>query len=202
MSNAQPARPQLMEQHASGCASSGSTPFVLCRYQGATCGACCWGKGVAKERLTAQLSRNRAVFDHYVAAAPQPSTWRLLVHELRASLGTHVVLAILLRLPVVRTVMRRWLADRLVCTFVAFEPNQSAGIGCLIHPSRHAGRDVRAQVAFRLLPGVECGRPSFRCKASVDLSHATEEMRSQALGPAAGVGWFDYSSYVRLLCDK
>ena len=174
----------------------------LCRSKGGTCGACCWGKQVERKRLTSQLSRNRYVFERYVAGFLRPSSLRLLIHEIRASLGTHVVFAMLLRIPVLRKPFRNWFADRLVCTFVAFDADDSTAVGCLMHPSRHSGRDIRTQSAFRLLPGVECGRPTFFCKASMDLVNASDSSRAKTLDLSAGSDWFDYSSRVRHLCDS
>lgn len=177
--------------------------FSLCRQNGLTCAACCWGRHASRRLLTTRLSRNRDLFSRHSQSPRPPSATALFIHELWSRCGSDLVYALLLHLPFLRRHLQRWLADRVVCAFAAFESDDATAVGCLLHPSRYKGVDVRAIAAFRLLPGFSCGPPSFSCKASKNLAEVPVQKRADAIATCGARDWFDYSTRVReMSCDE
>jgi hypothetical protein len=165
----------------------------LCRYDGHSCGACCWGDAVRRPALEAHLRRNGRRFRRWFAAAGPPSPARLLGFELAARGGLDVLLAVLLVLPGIGDLLRPWLGPRLTCAFLGFEDDAGRRVGCLLHPQRWAGVDVRPVAAFRLLAGVGCGRPDFYCPAAHRFARATWQERRALARRAAGLDWYGFS---------
>jgi hypothetical protein len=142
---------------------------------------------VSREDLVHRLRRHRALFD-----GRRPGRWSLLRHELRARRGFDLVLAVLLFLPYVQGKVRLWFHARVVCSFLAFRDATEETVGCLLHPARWNGDDLRP-AAFRLLPGVSCGSPDYLCAAARNFESATPIARLRFQLAARETDWFDYS---------
>jgi hypothetical protein len=93
--------------------------------------------------------------------------------------------------------LRFWLRRRMVCAFLAFEDATERRIGCLLHPTRWAGRDIRSAVAFGLLPGFGCGAPDYFCLAAHWFNHATRDERLRWAQESAGLDWCSFSRAAR-----
>jgi hypothetical protein len=161
---------------------------VICSLGDKTCGACCWGPSVSREELVLRLRRHRTLFE----SGGRPGAWRLLLHELRARRGFDLLLAVLLLIPWVEKKARRWFQARVVCAFLAFRDATESTVGCLLHPARWNGEDLRP-AAFRMLPRVSCGSPDYLCPAARNFESATPIARLRFQLAARETDWFDYS---------
>lgn len=168
-------------------------PLPLCRFDGHTCGACCWGDAVHPAALRSALRRQTRLFRHFRLSPRMPDGWQLLRHELAARRGLDLFLGCLLLVPVLSAWLRPWLRRRLVCAFLAFEDDRERRIGCLLHPSRRGGVEVRPRAAFRLLPGVSCGAPDWYCLAAHWFARATWPERRDFAVSTRGLDWYAYS---------
>lgn len=172
---------------------------VLCRLDDHTCGACCWGEAVDRESLCVRLRRQTALFRRRFASTGQPGRFGLLLHEVLARGGLDLIMGLLLLIPGVNIWLRAWLGRRLVCAFLGFEDEGQQRIGCLLHPSRWQGLEVRPQAAFALLPGFGCGSPSYFCLAAHRFARASWESHRLLLRQTAALDWYGYSLAVRNL---
>jgi hypothetical protein len=166
-------------------------PRPLCRFDGHTCAACCWGEAVRPAALRAALRRQTRLF-RQLGPSP-PGRWELLRHELAARRGVDLLLGALLLLPVLGAWLRPWLRPRLVCAFLGFEDAAGRRVGCLLHPSRWAGREVRPRAAFRLLRGFACGEPDWYCLAAHWFARATWQERRDFARRTQSLGWYRFS---------
>ena len=170
-------------------------PGSLCRQQGQTCGACCWGAGIDRKTLTEQLEHNRLLFES--VSWDQPSRLRILWHELRARRGRDLVWAVLFLIPWWGRKLRQRVSDTIVCAFIGFDSPEHSQVGCMLHPTRFAGRDIRNQAAFGLLRGIECGDPNFVCTASQRFDLMSDAHRNVFHECVRNEDWFDYTQTVR-----
>jgi hypothetical protein len=85
------------------------------------------------------------------------------------------------------------LRRRMVCAFLGFEDQEGQRIGCLLHPTRWAGQDIRSAVAFGLLPGFGCGAPDYYCLAAHWFAHASGSERQRLAQQMADLDWFSFS---------
>jgi hypothetical protein len=115
-----------------------------------------------------------------------------MLHELRARRGLDLVLGPLFLLPGIGVALRSWYRARLVCGFVAFRDETETTVGCLLHPSRWKGADLRSS-AFRLLPGVGCGSADYLCSAARRFHASTPEERTRLSEVVRGLDWYEYS---------
>jgi hypothetical protein len=151
---------------------------------------------VPRGRLWSTLRRQTRLFDRLSRRGP-PGRWALLVHEVTARRGLDLAWALLLPVPGVGDLMRVWLGRRLVCAFLGYEDAAESRVGCLLHPSRWAGREVRPQVAFALLRGVACGTPDYLCQAAVLYGRASHRARAAFGRRAARMNWYAFSRAAR-----
>ncbi len=165
----------------------------LCRQGGHTCAACCWGEEVSRATLRAHLRRHARWFRHGFAAESRPGRYALLLYEVVARGGLDLLLALLLLVPGLGDWLRPWLRRRLVCAFVGFEDPQERRVGCLLHPTRWDGRDIRPQVAFALLPGFACGSPDYYCLAAHWFARAPWHVQQQFARQTASLDWYAFS---------
>ena len=117
----------------------------LCRQDEHTCGCCCWGEEVRRPALEAQLGRQTRLFRSRFYPGRPPGRLELVCYEVAARRGLDLLLAVLLWVPVLGDWLRLRLKRHLVCAFLGFEDEGQRRIGCLLHPSRWQGRDVRRQ---------------------------------------------------------
>lgn len=176
----------------------------LCRNNGRTCGACCWGSDVPRASLELQLKRNQRVSSQLLNDR-LPGSMRLLLLELLSRRGMDLILAPLLWIPFLSKWIRERLQTRIVCAFVQFEDSEYQQVGCRLHPTRWHGVDLRQASAFRLLHGFSCGTAGYLC------SEAKRFAESAAKTSAAGTSdhsrcsnvallipdWYDYSKAIR-----
>lgn len=172
------------------------TPATLCRHGNSTCGACCWGRDVDRTTLNKRLRRQQQLAAGWSSGDELPSPVRLLWHELRARGGADLILALLLRVPWLGKLVRSWLAKRVVCAFIAFDGPTTNRVGCLLHPKRWGGRDVRRQAAFRLLPGLGCGESDYACAGCQKFARADAAQQLVMLNDLHSDDWYEYSSAV------
>jgi hypothetical protein len=69
-------------------------------------------------------------------------------------------------------------------------------VGCLLHPSRWAGRDLR-NLAFALRLGFGCGPAAYLCRAGHSFRAGGWGVRWRFLKLAEGLDWFRFSQVVR-----
>jgi len=176
------------------------SPGPPCHVNNLTCGACCWGRDVSTRRLETALIGNRRRYDRLVGRRQNPSAARLLCCDILARKCIDLLLGPLFTLPAIGPLLRKLFSRRCVCAFVAFQSNSDRSIGCLIHPSRHGGVDVRASTAFRLLSGVQCGSGKFVCAAAKRLPELLRECSSEVPSLSPTPNWLSYSTRVRAAC--
>jgi hypothetical protein len=165
----------------------------LCRFAGHTCAACCWGEQVAYPTLRTRLRRQAALFACRFRGASRPGRWDLLLYELSVRGAADLICAALLLVPILGDWLRPRLKKRLTCAFLGFEDSGHKHVGCLLHPTRWAGRDVRSQAAFALLPGFACGSPDYFCLAAHFFNVASWRDRVRFECRTRGLGWYAYS---------
>jgi hypothetical protein len=94
-------------------------------------------------------------------------------------------------LPVVRGVVASCFRRRLVCAFAGFLDDADNRVGCLIHPERTNGKDLR-RAAFRLLPGFECGPPDYLCAGARNFRLASHLAKRRFQFETGGMDWHGY----------
>jgi hypothetical protein len=125
--------------------------------------------------------------------AQPPSRWQLLRHELAARRGIDLLLAALLLIPVLSDWLRPRLKSRMVCAFLGIEDAEERRLGCLLHPTRWEGTELRPASAFRLLRGFGCGSPRYLCSAAHRFAAARAEQVREFARQVAGMDWYHYS---------
>jgi hypothetical protein len=173
-------------------------PLPLCRFDGHTCAACCWGEAVTPRRLRATLRRQTRLFRRWFAGRHLPGRGRFLLYELLVRRGLNLVWAVLLLLPGLGEWLRPRLKRRLVCAFLGFEDSGEHRVGCLLHPSRWDGVEVRPRVAFGWLPGVGCGAPDWYCVAAHWFARAGWQERRDLARRSAPLDWYEFSLLARV----
>lgn len=168
----------------------------LCRVGPRSCGGCCWASEISCKELEPRLARHRRLFARLRSSTRPPSRFRLLVYELRVRRGLDLVLAVLQWVPWLRGRVSRWFAADVVCAFAAFEDEDHQQVGCLIHPSRFGGEDVRQRSAFGLLRHFGCGAADYSCQACHLFSSGDSDEQAEMLQQLPADGWFDYSQAV------
>ncbi len=164
---------------------------VLCRAGGHTCAACCHGERVPRRRLERVLARQTALFGWLIGPS-RPGFCRLLLFEVLARGLSGLAWAVLLLLPLLGDCLAWWLRRRAVCSFLGFEDAGRSRVGCLLHPSRHAGRDDRQRAAFALWRGFGCGAGDWLCDPARRFALADWRARRAFLQRADGLDWFSY----------
>jgi hypothetical protein len=165
----------------------------LCRFAGHTCAACCWGENVSSAALKGRLRRQSRVFDRCFGERSRLGRLELLGYQLRIHGIEDLFLGILLILPLLGDLLRPWLSRRLVCAFLGYEDDNGERVGCMLHPSRWGGSDLRAQSAFALLKGVGCGAPSWYCLSAHFFAAASRRERQRLRQAGEGLNWYAYS---------
>jgi hypothetical protein len=161
----------------------------LCRAGGHTCATCCHGPGLDRPLLVRRLRRQTRLFARCVGAAP--TRGRLLRFEMAARGAAGLAWAVLLLVPTVGRLLRPWLARRTVCAFLGFEDVGERRVGCLLHPARWQGREMRG-AAFGLWRGFGCGPADFLCLAGWRFARAPLPARRRFLRASAGLDWFAF----------
>lgn len=169
----------------------------LCRTATAGCVACCHGSGMREDLLARALGRQSDVFSRrFARRAGLPDRLELIVFELLVRRGMPLLLAPLFLLPGLGPLLRAWLGKRMCCVFLGYPNGDRNRPGCLLHPTRWAGRDVRRAVAFYLLPGMGCGEPGFNCRSAQLYQSAGIAARRRFRVGVRGLGWFAYGRAV------
>jgi hypothetical protein len=168
-------------------------PLPLCRFGGHTCAACCWGEAVSPAALRSAVRRQTRLFRRRFPGRRLPGWGGLLLHELTARRGVDLLLGCLLLLPPLAAWLRPRLRRRLVCAFLGFERDGEERVGCLLHPSRWDGFDLRRPAAFRLLRGVSCGPPDWYCLAAHWFARATWQQRRDFADRTRALDWYAFS---------
>jgi hypothetical protein len=167
-------------------------PEPLCRIAGHTCAACCYGDAMPGPALASRLRRHTALFSRLIGDRP-PSRLRLLLYELMVRGVSGLAWALLLLTPVLASVVRPWLRRRIACVYLGFEDADETRVGCLLHPARWNGRDVRREAAFAWWRGFGCGESGWRCAAAWIFARSDWRTRRRFLADAEGIDWFTYS---------
>lgn len=165
----------------------------LCRFAGHTCAACCWGEEVPYAALDARLRRQTRVFAQHFAGRSPPSRLDLLLYELDVRGAADVFWGMLLLLPLLGDLLRPFLSRRLTCAFLGYEDDRRERVGCMLHPSRWAGRDARPRSAFALLRGIGCGAPDWYCLAAHFFAAAPMRERHRLEHGSRALSWYAYS---------
>jgi hypothetical protein len=168
----------------------------LCRAGGKTCAACCYGEKVPHATLHARIQRQTRLFAVLVEAR-RASRWRFLVFEVVVRRGIDLILAIVLCMPWLGNWLRSNLRPRMSCAFLAYEDPAESRVGCLLHPSRWHGRDMRQEAAFALLPGFGCGSTDYFCLSAWRHAHAPWQEQRDLLRKTQALDWFAYGQAVR-----
>ena len=171
----------------------------LCRTNGKTCGACCWGVTVSRSDLETLLERHRKSFLFWTRDGTVISKSRLFFHETWCRRGKNIIWSLALRLPVISERLKQHLARNLTCAFMGFDTEQHKSVGCMLHPTRFEGEDVRQAAAFRLLPGIECGDPGYVCQACSSVNQLTEPQRSAVAESLTTGDWYEYTRKIRFI---
>lgn len=171
----------------------------LCRSNGNTCGACCWGVKVSRSDLEVLLERHRVSFQFWTRGGTVLSRWRLWLHETWCFRGRNLLWAVMLKRKSHSQSLKKSLSQNLTCTFMGFDDEGAATVGCMLHPTRFDGRDVRQGAAFRFLGGVECGDPGYVCDGCSKVDALDSETRTAIAKSLSSRDWYDYTQTVRLM---
>jgi hypothetical protein len=174
----------------------------LCQRGQQSCGACCWGKSLSREVLTAALERNRTLFERIRMTGQLPGRWRLLWHELVSRRGRDLFWSPLLWIPGIGARLKKRLAAELVCAFVAFDSSEQKSVGCMLHPLRHDGQDLRRETAFRLLKNVDCSQTSYICDGCKRYNEDSADSQQHFSQFTSSLDWFNYSIVVQAFGAK
>ena len=164
---------------------------VLCRAGGHTCAACCHGDLVPRARLEAALARQARLFA-WAVGGRRPSFFRLLLYEVRVRGLVGLAVGLVLLVPLLGEVAAWWLRRRVACSYLGFEDEGRSRVGCLIHPSRWDGRDVRRWAAFLLWRGLGCGAGDWLCAGARRYEIADWQARRDFLRGAEGCSWHEF----------
>src|SRR5204863_390136 len=104
--------------------------------------------------------------------------------------------ALVLLLPGLGAALRPWLLRRGVCAFLGYLDEGRRDVGCLLHPSRHGGHDVRRRSAFALWRGFGCGPAGWLCLPAWRWARAGWRQRRDFLRAAEGLDWFEFGRAV------
>jgi hypothetical protein len=174
-----------------------SNDASLCRVNNHTCGACCWGADVEKSQLILRLRRQRDLFRRFNSVITMPGRFRLFLHEVLATRGINLLWAIQIRLPWIGKRQKTSIAQSIVCPFMGFDDDQENSVGCMIHPTRFEGQDIRSAVAFALLPGINCGDASYLCTGCTRFNEMPANQTLVFLDAVRGQDWYEYTRTVR-----
>ena len=166
----------------------------LCRLDGHTCAACCWGEGVRRPRLEAALRRQGRRFRRWFRRSHPPGRLRLALYERTVRSGLDLLWAVLLLIPGLGAWLRPRLRRRMVCAFLGFDDEREETVGCLLHPTRWEGRELRPRAAFALLRGFACGPPDHYCLAARYFARAPWREQRAFAERSAGLDWYAYSA--------
>jgi hypothetical protein len=142
---------------------------------------------LTRAELTEALRRHRRLFGGASSAGALALFW----HELRVRRALDVLFAPLLMLPLVGGVVASCLRRRLVCAFAGFLDGAETRVGCLIHPGRTNGKDLR-RAAFRLLSGFECGPADYLCAGARNFRAASHLAKRRFHSETEGMDWHGY----------
>jgi hypothetical protein len=143
---------------------------------------------VDRPTLVRRLRRQTRRFARLGADA---SRGRLLLFELAVRGPAGLAWAALLLVPLLGELLRPWLARRTVCAFLGFEDAGETRVGCLLHPTRWQGRELRG-AAFGLWRGFGCGPADFLCLPAWRFARVSPPARRRFLRSAAGLDWFAF----------
>lgn len=174
-----------------------SVSAAPCRTSTQSCIACCRGPAMSEVALTRALRRQSNLFGQLVGDAKRlPSTIVLIAYELLIRRGSPIVYAVLFLLPGLGPLLRKWVGRRMCCAYLGFLHGDEKRPGCLLHPSRWDGRDLRRRVAFALLPGMGCGEPGYTCRVADAYRSAGVHARTTFRERTRGLSWFEFSRTV------
>lgn len=163
-------------------------PAPLCQTRTQSCVACCRGKKLSDASLIVKLRRQTERFQKSFGSPNYPPSFLArILFELRSRRFSPLLFAPLFLLPGFGPLIRTRFANRSCCAFLGYLDGSRAG--CLLHPTRMGGTDVRRRTAFALLPGMRCGEPGFTCNAThlyrrLGL-HARQEFKDKTQGMAS-----------------
>jgi hypothetical protein len=167
----------------------------LCRQDGRTCAACCFGERVPRGQLERRLRRQTALLRDWIGQG-RLSRRRLWQYEFRARPAMDLLWAFILLLPVVGNLLRPWLQKRSVCAFLGFEDDEESRVGCILHPARW-GVDHRQKAAFALWRGFGCGAGDYFCSSAWIFRRLPWRVRRDFLREIEPLDWFEYSRRCR-----
>lgn len=175
-----------------------SLPVIepLCGAGGHTCSACCYGDRVTRGQLDTALERQTTLFRSLIREKP-PTRFAAMLVELRARGLVGFLWALLLVVPFVGPVCRPWLKRRVACAFLGYLEDSRERVGCLLHPSRFDGKDLRSRLAFPFWRGFGCGDAVWRCLPAWRWLRATPLERRAWLRNTKGMDWFTYGAAVK-----
>lgn len=168
-----------------------------CSLGGRTCGSCCWSASIPRPELEARLRRHLRLFESHLRSGWYPGRTALLFHELRARHLAGVLLGLMQWLPLAGPAITARIARSVVCAFAAFRDRSESRVGCLLHPTLWQGRDVRADTAFRILPGFGCGVATYFCTGAQWFVAASDVARRSFDLESAPLDWFEYGRAVQ-----
>lgn len=113
------------------------------------------------ERILRYLGDNTRVIAEVFPESGRPGLWDLVrVHWRRGGAWDHMLMGLLV-MPTFGLSALIWRWTRGSCCFAGFLDESSGRVGCLIHPERMPGTDLRRH-AFPLVPTLKCNR-KLRC---------------------------------------
>lgn len=136
--------------------------------------------------------RRHTKWFQWLAGDRDPGRWRLLLYELLVRGPGGLGWAFVLLIPLLGDLVRPWLRRRTACAFLGQLDAHNGEVGCLLHPNRWHGRDVRRQAAFSLWRGFGCGDAAWQCLTAWRWLRAGRRSREEFLRQVEGLDWFDY----------
>jgi len=125
------------------------------------CCGCCVNMKWPRDRILAYLRENTRVMAEIFPESGRPGMRELVkVHWRRGGVWDHLLMTLLV-MPTFGLSATVWRWFRHSCCFAGFLDESSGRVGCLIHPERMPGPDLRRH-AFPLVPTLGCNR-ELRC---------------------------------------
>ena len=121
------------------------------------CCGCCVNMRWSDEKIMDFLRANTVAAESVISVSTRPGLWTLVrLHWARCGWLDHLLAGWLVfpTFGLSAWVWKRWLGS---CQFAGFLDYASGRVGCLIHPVRLDGMDLRRH-AFPLIPTVGCNR--------------------------------------------
>lgn len=137
-----------------------------CRQAHVQCVACCLDPSTPRAQLVRFLSANTSAYRRRFGEPAVSRRASFLAHELERRHGADLLSALLLLVPPLAWVRAVYERRHIGCAWVGYLDRDRREVGCLLHPARNGGIDLRRVAPYISDPLRWCA-PDFQCAASL-----------------------------------